>query len=138
MATIRHLAFFTDDPEKLADFYVGVFVMTRKLDNPAIDPATDESSAVWITDGYLDIALIRPGRPDAPRGLNHFGFTLSPGEKPVIYQRLAERGSKFRKAPPNRPYVEDAAFDCDGNRFDLSTTGLRMEEGVLPAGAAKP
>src|SRR6202012_493154 len=90
MATIRHIAFFTDDPEKLAEFYVGVFGLTRKLDNPAVDEA-DYSSAVWLTDGYMEIALIRPGKAGTPRGINHFGFTLDKGEKDGVYQRLAER-----------------------------------------------
>jgi catechol 2,3-dioxygenase-like lactoylglutathione lyase family enzyme len=136
MASIRHIAFFTDDPEKLAEFYIGVFGMKRKLDNPAVDEA-DDSSAVWITDGYMEIALIRPGKAGTPRGINHFGFTLDKGEKEGVYQRLAERGSKFRPPQPNRPYVEEAAYDCDGNRFDLSTSGLRMDEGVAPKDGTK-
>jgi hypothetical protein len=36
------------------------------------------------------------------------------------------RGS--RRAAAGRPYIEDAARDVDGNKFDLSVTGLRSEE----------
>ena len=73
-------------------------------------------------------------KPVTPRGINHFGFTLDKGEKDGIYQRLAERGTKFRPPQPNRPYVEEAAYDCDGNRFDMSSSGLRMDQGVVPQG----
>lgn len=132
MATIRHIAIFTDDPEKLATFYVTVFGMKRILDTPAVESAPDTGSAVWITDGYMDVALICPARKDAPRGVNHFGFTLDPLEKSGVYQRLTEEGITPRKPPPNRPYIEDAATDCDGNKFDLSTSGLRMNEGIAP------
>lgn len=132
MATIRHIAIYTDDPERLATFYVECFGMTRKLDNPALETAPDTGSAVWVTDGYMDVALICPARADAPRGINHFGFTLDSSEKAGVYQRLQQHGSSPRKPPPNRPYVEDAAFDCDGNKFDLSSTGLRMDEGIAP------
>ena len=129
MATIRHIAIYTDDPEKLATFYVEVFGLKRKLDNPAVETAPETGSAVWVTDGYMDVALIRPARADAPRGINHFGFTLEASEKAAVYQSLVDHGSTPRKPPPNRPYVEDAAFDCDGNKFDLSS-GLRMEDGI--------
>jgi catechol 2,3-dioxygenase-like lactoylglutathione lyase family enzyme len=129
MATIRHIAIYTDDPEKLAAFYINVFGLTRKLDNPADETVPETGSAVWVTDGYMDVALIRPARADAPRGINHFGFTLEPSEKAAVYQNLVEHGTTPRKPPPNRPYVEDAAFDCDGNKFDLSS-GLRMQEGI--------
>lgn len=129
MATIRHIAIYTDDPQKLATFYVEVFGLKRKLDNPAVETAPETGSAVWVTDGYMDVALIRPTRADAPRGINHFGFTLEASEKAAVYQSLIDYGSTPRKPPPNRPYVEDAAFDCDGNKFDLSS-GLRKEEGI--------
>ena len=136
MAMIRHIAIYTNDPERLAAFYVEVFGMKRKLDNPGVEAATDTGSAVWITDGYMDVALIHPARADAPRGINHFGFTLKPSEKATVYQNLIEHGSTPLKPPPNRPYVEDAAFDCDGNKFDLSS-GLRMEEGIALGEFAK-
>lgn len=49
MAKIRHLAIYTDDPDRLAQFYVDVFGLTRTQDLPAV-PGTGR--AVWISDGY--------------------------------------------------------------------------------------
>jgi hypothetical protein len=30
------------------------------------------------------------------------------------------------KPPPGRPYVEDAAKDADGNKFDISTSAIKV------------
>lgn len=122
MAKIRHLAIYTDDPDRLAQFYVDVFGLTRTQDSPAV-PGTGR--AVWLSDGYIEIAIIQPHDPKTPRGLNHFGFALEAGEQGEVYRRLAARGCEPVRPPPGRPFVEDAARDVDGNKFDLSTTGLR-------------
>jgi catechol 2,3-dioxygenase-like lactoylglutathione lyase family enzyme len=122
MAKIRHLAIYTDDPDRLAQFYVDVFGLERTQDSPAV-PGTGR--AVWLSDGYMEIAIIQPHDPKTPRGLNHFGFTLEAGEQPEVYQRLAAHGREPTPPPPGRPYIDDASREIDGNKFDLSTTGLR-------------
>jgi catechol 2,3-dioxygenase-like lactoylglutathione lyase family enzyme len=120
MAKIRHIAIFSDDPEKLAAFYSDVYGMK----------ITGRSKGdVWVTDGYMDVALISRKTEKAPRGLHHFGFTLDPDEKGPVYEKQRALGRPPydpRAENPNvdRPYVEDAAHDIDGNRFDL-TTGKR-------------
>src|SRR5665213_2089825 len=122
-ATIRHIAIFSDDPSKLAKFYGEVFGLT----------VTGESQGdVWVTDGYVDVALISRKNAKAPRGIHHWGFTLAAEAKPKIYEAL-----KARDLPPkdpraenptiDRPYVEDAGFDIDGNRYDLTTGKRDME-----------
>ena len=84
---------------------------------------------VWVTDGYMDVALIKRKREKAPRGLHHFGFTLDESEKPEVYEKMKKLGlnpfdPRAEDPTVDRPFVEDAAFDPDGNRFDLST-GMR-------------
>jgi catechol 2,3-dioxygenase-like lactoylglutathione lyase family enzyme len=125
MAKIRHLAIYTDDPDRLAAFYVEVFGLEKVQDSPYVEGT---GRAVWLTDGYLEIAIIQPHNVATPRGVNHFGFTLEPGEKAGIYERLKRQGREPYRPPPGRPYVEDAARDIDGNKFDLSATGLRSED----------
>jgi len=120
MAKIRHLAFFSDNPEKLAEFYTKVFKMEIKGRG---------KESVWITDGYLDIALLKRGDfMHTHTGLNHFGITLDADEKGEVYAALADMGRTPTKPPPNRSYVEDYAKDVDGNKFDLSTSQVRAEE----------
>lgn len=121
MAKIRHLAFFSDNPEKLAEYYTDVFGMEIKARGKA---------SVWLTDGYLDIALLKRGDLGHQHlGLNHFGITLEEDEKPRVYRRLEERGQSPVKPPPDRSYVEDYAKDVDGNQFDLSTSDVKVREG---------
>lgn len=121
MAKIQHIAVFSDDPEKLAEFYQDIYGME----------ITGRSSGdVWMTDGYMAVALLSRKHAEAPRGINHFGFTITEDEKAEIYRKQTERNlAPFdpRAANPEivRPFVEDAAFDVDGNKFDLTTAGKR-------------
>ena len=65
---IRHLAIMTLDPERLAKFYEQTFEMTRL---PAKGAAG--SKAVFMTDGYITLALLENKAEGKPPGLNHFG-----------------------------------------------------------------
>jgi catechol 2,3-dioxygenase-like lactoylglutathione lyase family enzyme len=118
MARIRHIAIFSDDPEHLAKFYVEVFGMTVK-------GKTEGGGSVWMTDGYMDIALLKRTNELAPEGVHHFGITIEPEEKEGVYRRLKERDAWMMKPPPGRPYVEDAVKDADGNKFDISTSAVK-------------
>jgi catechol 2,3-dioxygenase-like lactoylglutathione lyase family enzyme len=123
VATIRHIALYTDDADRLARFYVEVFQLeeTHRMERT---PTSGRS--IFLTDGYMLVAIIEP-RHKPFRGLHHFGFTLEGGEKEhaEIMGKLKERGVHMVTPPADRPYVEDAVWDVDGNKFDISTTGLR-------------
>ncbi len=125
MARIKHIAIFSENPAKLAEFYVDVFGMK----------ITGESQGdVWVTDGYVDVALISRKSERAPKpGIHHWGFTLDEDEKAEVYDRLAARNlppSDPRVEDPtiDRPYVEDKGHDPDGNRYDLTTGKREMDE----------
>jgi catechol 2,3-dioxygenase-like lactoylglutathione lyase family enzyme len=124
MAKIRHIAIFSDNPKRLADFYTRVYGMK----------ITGESQGdVWVTDGYMDVALISRKRAEAPKGLHHFGFTLDEAEKPFVYAEMTKLGleptdPRADGAGVDRPYVEDKGEDPDGNRFDLTTGKRDMDE----------
>ena len=125
MAKIRHIAIFTDKPGELAQFYVDTFGMT--ITQPLM---SSEASGSWVflTDGYLDMALIAPSRRGGVKnGINHFGFTLDDQEYPEVIGKLKARGIETQSTPPDRPYVEVYVRDEHGNRVDLSRTGLRVE-----------
>ena len=114
MAQIRHMAIFTERPGELARYYADVFGLTVT--------GTGKRGDVWLTDGHLDIALIPRLDPSyPPAGLNHFGFTLEPGETAGVHARMRNYGIDPVKPPPDRPYVEEKGRDIDGNVFDLAT-----------------
>ncbi len=66
MPKIRHLAIICMDPEKLAKFYNEVFEMKVV--------ARTGRNNVFLTDGYMNIALLSQKAEGKPNGLNHFGF----------------------------------------------------------------
>ena len=121
---IRHLAIMTLDPERLAKFYEETFEMTR-LDAKGVPGST----AVYMTDGYITLALL-PNKADGkPSGLNHFGFHVDSQDE--IAHRLVKAGlNSPAKRPGDRPYAETRATDPDGNNFDISV------QGFAPAGKA--
>lgn len=122
---IRHLAIITLDPERLAKFYEDVFQMTR-LTGKAGVPG---SKAVYMTDGYITLALLENKAEGKPTGLNHFGFHVDDHEE--TSRRLTKAGVKApAKRPADRPYAETRATDPDGNNFDISVAGFGSELGA--------
>jgi catechol 2,3-dioxygenase-like lactoylglutathione lyase family enzyme len=119
MAKIRHIAIFTDDANELAEFYRDVFGMT-------IRKSTKEPNFAWLTDGELEMALLprrsaNSAQTAPPKGINHFGFSMTPGEKEQVLEKLKTYGCKVFHPGPNRPYAELGSRDIEGNRFDIST-----------------
>lgn len=120
MAKIRHLAIVTLDPGRMAKFYQEVFGMT-------VLHRTEGSDAVYMTDGYLTLALLPNKAEGKPNGLNHFGFEIEDQEETA--RRLEDFGMARPAArPADRPYAETRATDPDGNNFDLSVHGYQKVE----------
>ena len=116
MAKIKHIAIVTMDPEKLATFYQEVFEMEVLH--------TSKSGGFYLTDGYINVALLPNKAEGKPNGLNHFGFEIENQEE------IGQRMEKFGLQPPaqrprNRPYAETRGCDPDGNNFDLSVHGFQ-------------
>jgi predicted enzyme related to lactoylglutathione lyase len=119
---IRHLAIITLDPEQLAKFYEQTFEMTRL---PA--KGASGSKAIYMTDGYITLALLENKADGKPTGLNHFGWQVD--DQDEITGRLLKSGVKGpAKRPADRPYAETRATDPDGNNFDISVKGFGSEE----------
>lgn len=126
---IKHLAIVTLDPEKLAKFYCDVFDM-EVLHRGG-------NGGIFITDGYLTLALLQSHADGKPAGLNHFGFQIEDADE--ITSRLKSFGlAEPAQRPADRPYAETRATDPDGNNFDLSAHGFeRVESGAERAGTGK-
>ncbi|MEE2955418.1 MAG: VOC family protein [Pseudomonadota bacterium] len=116
MAKIKHIAIVTMDPEKLASFYQEVFEMEVLH--------TSKSGGFYLTDGYINVALLPNKAEGKPNGLNHFGFEIENQEE--IGQRMEKFGLQTpAQRPRNRPYAETRGCDPDGNNFDLSVHGFQ-------------
>jgi len=113
MPKIRHLAIKTKSPARLAEFYEKVFEM--KIINQ------EKSGAIYMSDGYLTLAILRNRGEATPSGINHFGFQVD--DLPDIEARLKEFDEPMTARPSTRPYAEYRAMDPDGNLFDISVHG---------------
>jgi catechol 2,3-dioxygenase-like lactoylglutathione lyase family enzyme len=119
---IRHLAIMTLDPERLARFYEQTFDMKRLTGK-----GVPGSKAVYMTDGYITLALLENKADGKPSGLNHFGWHVE--DQDEIASRMTRLGVKApAKRPADRPYAETRGTDPDGNNFDLSVQGYGSEE----------
>ena len=119
MAKIKHIAIVTMDAPKLSEFYTKVFDM--KILN------TSKRGAMYLTDGYINVALLPNKAEGKPNGLNHFGFEIDDQEE--IARRMKEFGIKApAQRPRDRPYAETRGCDPEGNNFDLSVHGFQDVE----------
>jgi catechol 2,3-dioxygenase-like lactoylglutathione lyase family enzyme len=128
MAKIRHLAIKTPNPQKLADFYESAFGLEVLL--------RADGGAIYLTDGYLTLALLKSRPEDAPPGINHFGIAVEDANEAC--RKLVELGVPLPTVrPSNRPYAELRAMDPDGNLFDISQHGYDEEQYLPEREAAK-
>jgi len=123
--TIRHLAIFTRDPDKVAEFYMSVFEMD--LLHKA-EPTATEGKAYFLSDGNLTLAIL-PQRleGEVAGGIHHFGFHVENTEE--INKRIVSAGiEEPKKRPSTRPYAEHRGCDPEGNLFDISEHGFARSE----------
>ena len=128
---IKHIALFTERPDKLAEFYCDVFGMTLT--------GVTGRGAHWVCDGHVNFALLFKRNEKQPKGINHFGFVIEEASKPGVYGKLDDLGIKiFQPAVNNdRPFVEDGALDVEGNRFDISTAVREIDANMARPRADK-
>ena len=118
MGKIRHLAIKTKSPERLATFYEDVFGMTRIR--------SEKGGAIYMSDGYLTLALLRNRGEATPSGINHFGFHVDDINE--TEDKLKKYDEPLEMRPANRPFAEYRAMDPDGNLFDVSAHGYDEAE----------
>ena len=128
MPKIRHLAIRTEDPGKLAQFYIDVFEMQPLYRRP------EEGGTIFLTDGYFNLAIIPNKDQNATNGLYHFGFEVEDGEVIAERMRKINPNKVPKRRPDGRPYAETRGSDPDGNYFDISEHGF---SDVQPVGERK-
>jgi len=116
-APIRHIALFTPNPQRLRDFYCEVFGMK--------EVERSDRSSIFVSDGYISLALLFQ-RAEEPLGLNHFGFHVKSNDD---MRRRAEKAGvrEGAKRPDRIPFAEYRVHDPEGNGFDISEKGWRVE-----------
>jgi catechol 2,3-dioxygenase-like lactoylglutathione lyase family enzyme len=99
MARIRHLAITTEDPEKVAAFYVAAFDMKEISCSP--------NGSRHLTDGYIDLAILNwktekdaDVGPNGPNysGIHHIGFQVDDMEE-ACKKLEAAKGEQINQRP---------------------------------------
>jgi catechol 2,3-dioxygenase-like lactoylglutathione lyase family enzyme len=109
---IRHMALFTADPKRLADFYGATF---------GLKPVgyTDRGS-IFVSEGYFNQALLY----QRVREKNGFNHSVSDPR----CRRNSRLGRKSRRAPWRRPAAAscspNSACEPEGNGIDISVKGF--------------
>jgi catechol 2,3-dioxygenase-like lactoylglutathione lyase family enzyme len=112
---IRHIALYTADPERLAEFYTTVLGL-RIVDRTG-------RSSIFVSDGYINFALLYQ-RAEEKLGLNHFGFHVKSNAE---MRARAERAGVLpgAKRPARIPFAEYRVHDPEGNGVDISEKGWK-------------
>ena len=112
MARIRHIAIRTENVERLVKFYTNSF---------GLKVVEGMGTATYLTDGYLNLAIIPERRPER-EGIDHFGFEVESVDALVPFCEEAGASTGIKKRPRNRE-AEFRVHDPDGNSVDLSQHG---------------
>lgn len=128
-ASINYVGLRTDNPERLADFYISVlsFKELRRVDVPETS-----IKAIYLSDGRFNLGIYRTAPVTQP-GLDGIGFHvksidevtrrignsasfLYPGEPPI----------ELNRAPAWNPYKTWQLKDPDGNLVEVSDEGWKI------------
>lgn len=116
-AKFRHIAIATEDPRKLADWYMEVFGLE--------EVGRSGHGGVYLTDGDINFAILY-AHPDEDGKLHpsvtHFGFMLEDPE--ATYSKLVQTGAQEIPASAiANQYFERKFRAPDGLSFDISEHG---------------
>ena len=115
MATrLRHLAIIVPDPEPAAQFFERAFDMTR---------VGTGRRGIYMSDGVVNVALLKRETDDEPIGLYHFGMWVDDLE--AAEKKVLDAGGAYLTGRPDSPksYYEAKYKDPLGIVFDLTHTG---------------
>jgi catechol 2,3-dioxygenase-like lactoylglutathione lyase family enzyme len=121
-AQIRHLAIRTEDPEKLADYYIKVFGF--KDLHRGSHPGHAGKKTVHLTDGYFELAILDNSEQQSPNGLYHFGIKIDNMEETMELLKKHAPNKQVKKRPDGTPFAETRVADPDGNFLDISVHGF--------------
>jgi catechol 2,3-dioxygenase-like lactoylglutathione lyase family enzyme len=124
MATIRYVAFISEDPAQLSDFY------HRFLGTQEIGRSTEGD--VSITDGFYNITLFRKRRalkePSMELGLHHVGLEVENLEEvKARYLAFNPRGVIVDE-PADIHHGEIRIYDPECHPISLSTRGFGVRD----------
>lgn len=118
MARIRHIAIYTENPNDMAAFYCKAFDLKEVERSPR--------GAIYLSDGYINVALLVPRSDSTRKGLHHFGFEVD--SVAAAQKRLKEikPDIEIEQPLPGVAFAEYKIKDLEGNIFDISEKGWEV------------
>ena len=122
VAKIRHVAIRARNTEKLAEFY------KKALDLKEVGRGntTNGAQAIYLSDGYINLALLPLVREDQREGIDHLGFVVEQLDKTSKYA-IDSGARKPEESPKDGRFAEFFLYDLVGTRVDLSEHGWKVE-----------
>jgi catechol 2,3-dioxygenase-like lactoylglutathione lyase family enzyme len=124
---ISHLAIRAADTAQLADFYQATFGLHEVARH---DTRGNGNYAIYLSDGYINVALL-PSRPGADReGIEHMGFSVADAAE--VANTAKEHGATqgLEARPRDGRFAESRIYDPVGTPIDLSIKGWATEPGA--------
>jgi catechol 2,3-dioxygenase-like lactoylglutathione lyase family enzyme len=118
MARIRHIAIYTDNPGDVAAFYCKAFDLKEVERSPR--------GAIYLSDGYINVALLIPRSHSISKGLHHFGFQVDSVEATQKWLREVKGDIEIQEPLPGVAFAEYKVKDPEGNTFDISEKGWKV------------
>jgi hypothetical protein len=113
MPKIRHLAFVCEDPTKIAEFLHTAFDLN-------ILYTTEPSGTVVLSDGDINITLLKPTFAEHDPALWHFGIQMSEQELAARKPLLESLGAQLNEGVRDGRPVEAFLRTPEGHRIDLA------------------
>lgn len=131
MAKLRHLAILVPDPEASATFFERAFGMTR---------AGTARRGIYMSDGVMNVALLRVDPAKELVGLFHFGMWVD--DLDAAEAQVQAAGATYLKGRPESPnsFYEAKYRNPDGIVFDMTHSGWAgaVKDPTAGAGEGEP
>lgn len=137
-ARIRHVAVYTENYQRTAQFYRAVFNMKKITTGMTDEKGNYDPNRGHISDGVIGLALLQR-HAGIRSGLDHFGFEVQSTE--IVLERLRRSYPDLRVATSleHVPFSVLRIQDPAGTHIDVSQQGVaKVREGYLEEGWEQP
>ncbi len=137
-ASIRHVAIYTENYDRMAKFYQTIFGM-RKITSGMTDATGNyNKDRGHLSDGVVGLALLQR-QAGFRAGLDHFGLEVEDVQKVLDRLKKGYPDVFVAQSQKHVPFAGLRAHDPAGNQFDLSQKGMvNVREGYLQEGWEQP
>lgn len=114
MSKLRHIAIIVPDPEEARQFFEDAFGMV------AVGTAR---RGIYVSDGTLNIALLKQEHPEEALGIAHFGIWVD--DLDAAEESIKAAGGSYVTGRPTSPnsFYEAKFKTPTGQLFDVTHTG---------------